>query len=88
MQPTLNGRYVAQSEKVIALYADVARRHGLKLSQMALALCRSRPFMTSVIVGATSVDQLRTNLVASDLVLGDDVMADIQAVYRDHPAPM
>ncbi len=88
MQPTLNGRYVEQSEKVIGLYADVARKHGLQLPQMALAFCRSRPFMTSVIVGATSMEQLKANLGARDLMLNDDVMADIQAVYRDHPVPM
>ena len=88
MQPTLNGRYVEQSEKVIGLYADVARKHGLELSQMALAFCKTRPFMTSVIVGATSMDQLKSNLAAADLVLDEDVLADIQAVYRDFPAPI
>ncbi len=88
MQAGLNGRYVAQSEQAIARYDEVARRHGLELAQMALAFCLSRPFMTSAIIGATSMDQLKTNIAAKDVVLSDDVLADIQAVYRDNPLPM
>ncbi|WP_136660121.1 aldo/keto reductase [Nitratireductor sp. XY-223] len=88
MQPNLNGRYVPQSEKVIALYAGVAERHGLDLAQMALAFCLTRPFMASVIIGATSMEQLKTDIAAKDVTLSEDVLADIQAVYRDHPRPM
>ena len=88
MQPNLNGRYVPQTEKAIGLYREVARKHGLELSQMALAFCLSRPFMMSVIIGATSMEQLKSNIAAKDLVLSEEVMADIQLVYRDHPLPM
>jgi aryl-alcohol dehydrogenase-like predicted oxidoreductase len=88
MQENLNGRYVPQSENVIGLYREVARKHGLELSQMALAFCLSRPFMMSVITGATSLEQLKSNIAAKDLVLSEDVMADIQQIYRDHPLPM
>jgi len=88
MQPELNGRYVPRAEAVIALYAQVARKHGLDLAQMALAFALSRPFMTSVIVGATSMAQLKTDIAAKDVVLDDDVRADIQAVYRDNPIPI
>ena len=88
MQKNLNGRYVPQSENVIGLYREVAIKHGLELSQMALAFCLSRPFMMSTITGATSMEQLKSNIAAKDLVLSEDVMADIQQVYRDHPLPM
>ena len=88
MQESLNGRYVQQSENAIGLYRDVARKHGLELSQMALAFCLSRPFMMSVIIGATSMEQLKSNIAAKNLVLKEEVMADIQQVYRDHPLPM
>ena len=88
MQDGLNGRYVPQSEKAISLYNDIAEKHGLSLAQMSLAFCLTRPFMTSVIIGATSMDQLKTNVGAKDLQLSADVMADIQAVYRDNPQPM
>ncbi|MCR9136106.1 MAG: aldo/keto reductase [Alphaproteobacteria bacterium] len=88
MQPSLNGRYVPQSEQVIARYAEVAARHGLDMAQMALAFCLTRPFMTSVIIGATSMEQLKTNVGSKDVVLNEDVLDDIQAIYRDHPIPM
>ena len=88
MQPDLNGRYTAQAEQAIVRYAEVAAKHGLDLAQMALAFCLTRPFMTSVIIGATSMKQLETNLAAVDIQLGDDVMADILEVFRDCPRPM
>ena len=88
MQPNLNGRYVPQSENVIGLYREVARKHGLKLSQMALAFCLTRPFMMSTITGATTTAQLESNIAAKDLELGEEVLANIQLVYRDHPLPM
>ncbi len=88
MQEGLNGRYTTQSAHVISLYKDVADKHGLNLAQMALAFCRDRPFMTSVIIGATSMVQLRTNIAAKDLTLNDGVRADIHAIYRDYPMPM
>ena len=88
MQDGLNGRYVPQSESAIARYDEVAQKHGLNLAQMSLAFCLTRPFMMSVIIGATSMDQLKTNIAAKDLQLSDAVLADIQTVYRDNPMPM
>ncbi|MCY6379461.1 aldo/keto reductase [Hoeflea prorocentri] len=88
MQPNLNGRYVENSERVIKRYADIAGRHGLNLAQMSLAFCRIRPFMMSTIIGATSMEQLKTDIAAKDVTLSDEVLADIQAVYREDPMPM
>ncbi|MEP0941636.1 MAG: aldo/keto reductase [Rhizobiaceae bacterium] len=88
MQDGLNGRYGPQSEKAIALYNEIAVKHGLNLAQMAPAFCLTRPFMTSVIIGATSMDQLKINIGTKDVQLTEDVLADIQTVYRDHPRPM
>ena len=88
IQETLNGRYGEQSAGVVGLYGAVAQKHGLDLAQMALAFCLTRPFMTSAIIGATSMEQLKTNIAAKDVTLDDAVMADIQAVYRAHPMPM
>lgn len=68
-------------------YLDIARKHGLDPSQMALAWCLTRPFMGSVIFGSTSIDQLETALGSADLTLSEDVMNDIKAAYRLHPMP-
>lgn len=87
-QDNLNGRYTPQSAKVIGLYAEIAKKHGLEFAQMSLAFCLTRPFMASIIIGATSMEQLRTNIAAKDIVLNEDVLDDIQAIYRDYPMPM
>jgi aryl-alcohol dehydrogenase-like predicted oxidoreductase len=88
MQPNLNGRYVKQSEEVIRNYAEIAGKHNINLAQMALAFCISRPFMMSTIIGATSMEQLKINLAAKDLILGEDILSDIQSIYRETPMPM
>jgi aryl-alcohol dehydrogenase-like predicted oxidoreductase len=66
-------------------YHALAARHGLDPVQMAIAFCRSRPFMTSTIIGATSTDQLQQVLGAADLTLSAEVLADIDALYRRIP---
>ncbi|MCP4073891.1 MAG: aldo/keto reductase [Hyphomicrobiales bacterium] len=88
MQPDLNGRYDKQGEKIIKLYAKAAESHNIELAQMALAFCISRPFMMSTIIGATSMEQLKINLAAKDLILNEQIMADIQAIYREFPMPV
>ncbi len=59
----------------------------IKVSQLALAWCLTRPFLTAAIIGATAQSQLEQALDAVDLVLTDDVMGDIQTVYRQYPIP-
>jgi aryl-alcohol dehydrogenase-like predicted oxidoreductase len=55
---------------------------------MSLAFCLTRPFMTSVIVGATSMEQLQTAIGAKDVKLSDDVLKDIAKAHRQYPMPM
>jgi aryl-alcohol dehydrogenase-like predicted oxidoreductase len=83
----LFGRYTSATEPVFAKYLDVARRHSLDPAQMALAFCLTRPFMTSVIIGATSLAQLKSNIAATDLRLSQAILDDLNAVHRQHPIP-
>lgn len=76
------------SEIAAKAYHEVAHRHGLDPVQMAIAFALGRPFMTSVIVGATNTAQLANTLKAVDLKLSPAVVADIDAVYRRHPRPL
>ena len=84
----LGGRRSAQSEPAVSAYVDLARSHGLDPAQMALAFLETRPFMGSIIFGATTMDQLRTNLGAAVLTLSAEVIADIEAVHRRYPIPL
>jgi aryl-alcohol dehydrogenase-like predicted oxidoreductase len=85
--PELGGRLTAQVFPAVAAYMGVAARHGLDPCQMAIAFCRSRPFTTIPIIGATTLEQLEINMGAADLVLTPDVLADIAQTHRAFPAP-
>jgi len=68
-------------------YATLAQRHGLELAQMALAFVNSRPFLTSTIIGATTMEQLRSNIESIELKLSAEVLEGIQAIHDAHPNP-
>lgn len=84
----LGGRISRYSEPVAAEYVALARAHGLDPARMALAFCAARPFMGSVILGATSLDQLRDDLGAAGLVLPEAVNQGIAEIHRRFPVPM
>jgi aryl-alcohol dehydrogenase-like predicted oxidoreductase len=68
-------------------YVELAREHDLDPAQMALAYVTSRPFVTSTIIGATSMEQLSSNLDSAALPLSAEVLADIEAIHNRHPNP-
>ena len=88
LNENLGGRYSPASARVCDRYVALAREHGLDPSQMALAFCLSRPFMTSVIIGATTKEQLDNSLAATELVLSDELKEGIQSIYREYPVPL
>ena len=85
--PDLGGRITPQVFPAVATYLGIAATHGLDPCQMAIAFCLSRPFPCVPIVGATSVEQLATNIGAADVTLSDAVMDDIAIAHRLHPMP-
>lgn len=85
--PDLGGRVTPYVFEAVAAYLGIAARHGLDPNQMALAFVKGRPFPVIPILGASSLDQLRVNLGAAELVLSDEVMAEIAATHRAFPQP-
>lgn len=73
------------SDKATAAYVALASAHGLDPAQMALAWCLSRPFMASVIIGATAMDQLRTDIAAAEITLSAEVHEGIEKINRQFP---
>jgi len=69
------------TEPAIRAYIALAEKHGLDVCQMAIAFCLTKPFMTSVIIGATTMEQLRTNIAAADVELSDAVLNEIQQIF-------
>ncbi len=76
-----------QAEQATAAYVELARRHGLSPAQMALAYVYSRPFLTSMIIGATSLEQLSENIASAELELSDALLEEIEAMHRRYPYP-
>ena len=83
----MGGRNSPRVFEAVAAYLEIAERHKLDSVHMALAWCRTRPFMMSAIFGATSVAQLEHILAGKDLRLSDEVMAEIGQAHRAHPMP-
>ncbi len=78
-----NPAAVAATEAYVAL----ARKHGLEPSQMALAYVNGRPFLTSTIIGATTMEQLRSNVDSINLHLSDEVLSAIEEIHNAHANP-
>ncbi len=74
---------VAATEKYVA----IAREHQIDPAQMALAYVNSRPFVTSTIIGATNMQQLKDNIGSCDLLLKDEVLEAIESVHQRIPNP-
>jgi aryl-alcohol dehydrogenase-like predicted oxidoreductase len=73
------------SEAAVKQYQALSARHGLDPAQMAIAFALTRPFMTSVIIGATSTAQLANALGAANLTLSPELLAEIDALHRRYP---
>lgn len=68
-------------------YAQIAEKHGLTLTQLALAFIKQQFFVTSTIIGATSMSQLKENIAAFDLVLNEEILLEIEAIHKQQPNP-
>lgn len=68
-------------------YCKLAEQHGLDPAQMALAYINQQPFVTSNIIGATTMDQLKSNIASSEMTLSEDVLEGIEAIHQQHPNP-
>ena len=76
-----------RAEPAAKEYVRVARAAGLDPAQMAIAFALARPFVTAVIIGATTLEQLETNIAAIDVTLPADVLAALDAVHAANPNP-
>lgn len=75
--------------EAINTYFDLATEVGIDPAQLAIAFVRSRPFVTSAIIGATTLDQLATDIDAQEISITPELEARIDAIHqiRSNPAP-
>lgn len=74
-------------DAVVRKYLAIAEKYKLDAAQMALAYVNNRPFTTSNIIGATTMDNLRVNIASVDVTLTPEVVAEIEQVHTQHPNP-
>jgi len=74
---------IAATEKYVAL----AKQHQLDPAQMALAYVNTRPFLTSTIIGATTMEQLKSNIDSVNVTLTAELMESIEVIHNEHPNP-
>lgn len=76
-----------QCAQATRLYEKIAQKNNLTLTQMALAFVTQQPFVTSNIIGATTMEQLKENIATIDVVLSDEISKEINAVQAIIPDP-
>lgn len=80
-------RFSPGKSRAIQAYVDLACDHAISPTHMALAFAAAQPFMTSVLMAASSVDQLASNLGAIDQPVSKDLVKAINAIHDANPNP-
>ncbi|CAL2103942.1 putative NADP(H)-dependent aldo-keto reductase Tas [Tenacibaculum sp. 190130A14a] len=86
--PRFIARYMTDgAQKAVAEYLKIAEKHGLTLTQLSLAYINQLPFVTSNIIGATKMSQLKENIDSINIELSHDILKEIEAVHAAIPNP-
>jgi aryl-alcohol dehydrogenase-like predicted oxidoreductase len=76
-----------QAELATREYVALAQQHGLDPAQLALAFVTAQPFVTSTLIGATSMAQLRSNIASADVTLSEEILRGLEAIHRRYTIP-
>ncbi|MES2205911.1 MAG: NADP(H)-dependent aldo-keto reductase [Pseudomonadota bacterium] len=78
-----------EATQAITEYVNLAKRHQLSAAQFALAFVNSRPFVSSTLIGATTLDQLKENINSINVSLSEEILNEIDAIHLriQNPAP-
>jgi len=88
LDPNFWTRYNKPNTSVaVDAYYEIAKKNNLDLAQMSLKFCEIQPFMTSVIIGATTMQQLKTDIESVNLNLNDEVIKQINEIQKKYPNP-
>ena len=74
-------------EKAVEEYYKISKKYNLDLSQMSLKFCEVQNFMTSIIIGATTMEQLKTDIESVNVNLSNDIIKEINEVQKLYPNP-
>ena len=68
-------------------YYKISKKYNLDMAQMSLKFCEIQPFVTSVIIGATTMQQLKTNIESVNVNLSEEILKSINNVQKLYPNP-
>ena len=74
-------------ENAVEDYYKISQKYDLDMSQMSIKFCEVQDFMTSVIIGATTMEQLKTNVESVKVNLDSEVIKEINDVQKKYPNP-
>ena len=74
-------------ENAVEDYYKISKKYKLDMSQMSIKFCELQDFMTSVIIGATTMEQLKTNVESVKVNLDSEVIKEINTVQKKYPNP-
>ena len=74
-------------QKAIDEYYKISKKYNLDFTQMSLKFCEIQHFTTSVIIGATTMEQLKTNIESVSVNLNNDIINDINKIQKKYPNP-
>ncbi len=74
-------------EEAVEDYYKISQKFDLDVSQMSIKFCEVQDFMTSVIIGATTMEQLKTNVESVKVNLDSEVIKEINNVQKKYPNP-
>ncbi len=81
-------RYKSDScHLAVKQYLEIAEKHGISLAQLSLAFINQQAFVTSTIIGATNLDQLKENIDSINVKLSQDVLKEIETIHSLIPNP-
>ncbi len=73
--------------EAVDAYYKIAKKYNLDFAQMSLKFCEIQPFVTSVIIGATTMEQLKTNIESVNVNLSKEIIKEINDVQTIYPNP-
>ncbi len=85
--PNYNRYSSPESTIAVKKYLAIAQKHGLTVAQLSLAFVNQLPFVTSNIIGATKMSQLRENIDSINIDLSEEIINEINAVHSKMPNP-
>ena len=75
------------AEKAVEAYYQISKKNNIDMAQMSLKFCEIQPFVTSVIIGATTMQQLKTDIESVNVKLTDEIIKEINEVQKIYPNP-